>query len=242
MSDTENQQNEALENEEVQDELNNQDKSLNEQNEDDDDLGEEIRKIYLEKKSNEESLLNYIEGLLKKKRKGYGEAKKSRMEKEELLEKYEALKKQFDTAESERVKQLQDELNALKQEKEEFARLANERAAEKAKLAFNFAAEKHKVKDTEYMDFLLKKHISEVNEDQLKDFKVDEWMSELKKNKPDLFGDGGKERSYATSGLNTTTAATQNSTSTVKSVSRSAKEKAEANNEWLQWKKANGYK
>lgn len=242
MLDSENQQ-ENTENKEENQELDNNETEIQPVEDEDADAAEEIRKIYLEKKSNEEALLGYIEGLLKKKRKGYGEAKKHRMEKEELLVEYEKLKSQLESAETERVKTLQAELQALKEEKENYARLASERAAEKSKLAFEFAVDKHKAKDAEYMEFLLKKHVEELkDEDALKAFKVDEWMSEVKKSKPDLFSDSvsGSQRSFATSGLNTQSPATQSNDSAIQPVSRSRKERAEAENEWLQWKKQMG--
>lgn len=243
------------EQENQQEDLNDDDQELDQNDvtvdssepDEDTDAAEEIKKIYLEKKSNEEALLGYIEGLLKKKRKGYGEAKKHRMEKEQLLEEYEKLKSQLEGAETEKVKALQAELNALKDEKENYARLANERAAEKSKLSFDYAVEKHKAKDAEYMEFLLKKHVEDLSkdEDALKSFKVDEWMSEVKKSKPDLFSDkesSTSQRSYATSGINTQSATTQTNDSAISPVSRSRKERAEAENEWLQYKKLMGIK
>lgn len=242
---TETQHNEQQSNEDQGENLNNQlDPSDEKAESDDDNELEEVRRIYLERKENEESLLSYLEGLLKKKRKGYGEAKKHRMEKEEIEKELESLRKQLEASETEKTKQLQEQLEQIKRDAETFKRLAEERAAEKSRLAFDFAAEKHSAKDPEYVQFLMNKHLQDLskdgNDESLKSFNVSNWMSDLKQSKPDLFGAVKQEKPLANSGLNMQSASTNKSDAAVKPISTNRREKEDLQNEWLQYKKQMG--
>lgn len=204
-------------------------------NADDAEDDDEILGSLYEKKADIELTEKAWNKLVGKKRKAYAEAKKYREENDALKEQL-AKYSQESGMSDETLKKLQDELASREELLKDYESRLKAVNAEKAKMQLDYAMQKHSVSDTEYVEFMLHKHMQSLNDpEQLKAFNVDEWMSSLKSSKPHAFGSQGS--GYANSGLPPQPAG---SGMPAQSGKRGAEDPKQLDNEWLEWKRKNG--
>lgn len=158
-----------------------------------DPVDAKLHEAIVARKNDAEALALYTQELIDKKRHANAEAKKYREELESFRREVE---------EKEREKQLSEmseaqKLQAMYEEAQEKIKLMEQtmqqQLANEFDLEVAYVTEKHRVKEeyVEYVEFLLEKHLTSLDEkgytDELADFDVDQWMSSLKESKTNLF-------------------------------------------------------
>lgn len=207
-----------------------QDQELNEAESEIEEENDEDGEVIIPQFDNEEDEVKYLKQLVKQKRKANDQAKQWRLANEELENKLKKMSEEQTQKEQDALKKLQDELAEKQRLLDEAQQEIEKRTKEKAELRFSFAAEKHKVEDSEFVQHKLNSHLKSLDEEALSEFNIDNYLQELKEKHPVAFA---KKPEKATTGA-APQSATQ--TTTTKSGNKASPNKLKTSNEWAAYR------
>lgn len=150
-----------------------------------------------------DNLAEFARAQLKQKQKANAQAKAEREAREKLEREFQQELEKVKMAEKEELERLQAIVAEREAEISAARNSLQQSLAAQAELRFQHAAEKADLKETEFVQYKLSKHLESLQSDPsaMQGFDIDNWMIEMKGNHPSLFGSPKpQERTPATSG------------------------------------------
>lgn len=141
------------------------------------------------RKGDADALAGLAQELIDVKRKANAEAKEYRERYEALIAEQEAQKRERELAEMTELQRLQEEIRLKDEALAETNRKLQEEVERQAELEFSYLLEKNGAKDSEYVEYLLEKHLSSIEDDEEKmdAFDLDYWLKDLRRERPEFF-------------------------------------------------------
>lgn len=143
------------------------------------------------RKDDTAELIKYAQDMVEAKKKANKEAKELREAYEALQAKVETEERQRKQAEMTEMERLQAEIQERDRRIQEYEAAVARKEAEAKEQDFQLQIEKFQAKDADIVRYFVDKHLAELPEDEREyetaNFKLDLFLGDLKKRKPDLF-------------------------------------------------------